>query len=210
MKKSIFIFSLILVLSLGGGAVWLCFFADAASREAVSLYLADSWAWFEAEVLPGILSSGAIIGVASVELIPVIRHFLKSKTAFGNVARQVEEYTVARVEYDMRSEEREKAFYERMVEIARECDARIEARDRELLEREAALERSLESFAEIARGFEEKLAASEARLSETLVHIDRNADKTERMVGLAFVNSGELVSKGVARRIAEVDHEDRE
>lgn len=210
MKKFLFIFSLVLVLLLGGAAVWLCFFADAAAREAVAVSITGAWAWFEEEVLPEVLSSGAIIGVASVELIPVIRNFLKSKATFSDVARQVEDYTAARVEYDLRAEEREKAFYAKMAEIALACDARMEERDRELLEREAALERSLESFSEIARSFEERLTASEERLNRKLVHIDRNADKTERMVGLAFTNSGELVSKGVARQIAEVEHEDRE
>ncbi len=207
MKKILLTITVILAvcLCLGAGAWCLC---DEGTRAVAAEWLRNTWGWIEANVLSEILSVGAIIGVASVELIPVIRGFTQSKSAFSSVASQVSAYTEARLEYDMRAEEREKAFYAKMEALRIENDERVQARDRELLEREAALARSIEEFTALARGFEDKLGASEARLECILHHIDVNADKTERMVGLAFTNSGELVSKGVAKRIAEVEHEE--
>lgn len=208
MKKILLFTAMVLTVACGGAAVWLIFFADAGVREAVQDALLDAWGWIETNVLPQMLSTGTLVGLTSVELIPVVKSFLKSKEAFASVAKEVSDYTAARLEWDIRAEEREKAFYAKMEELRIENDVRLEARDKELLAREAALAHSIEAFSTLASGFEETLLASEGRLAAVLSHIDRNADKTERIVDLAFTHSGELVSKGIAGKISEVAHED--
>lgn len=208
MKKILLITLALLMILCGGAAVWLIFFADTGTRETLQYALLDAWGWIETNVLPQMISTGTLVGLTSVELIPVVKSFLQSKAAFTSVSKQVSDYTAARLEWDIRAEKREKKFYAKMEELRIENDRRLEERDNELMAREEALARSLGEFSALAKGFEEKLAASEGRLSEVLSHIDRNADKTERMVDLAFTHSGELVSKGIARQISEVAHED--
>ena len=191
------IWVLLILVFLGG----ICGGAFALSDEGIRLAARDglqrAWEWIEGNVLSNLLSTSALVGLVSLELIPAIKGFVNAKAAFATVARQVSEYTEARVEFDMRAEERERAFEARMEERERRADAL-----------EAELLRSMDEFLTLAKAFEGQVAESEARISEALVRIDRNADKTERMVGLAFTNSGELVSKGVARRIAEVEQEE--
>lgn len=145
--------------------------------------------WFEAEVLPHLASVTMILGVALVELIPAVRSLIKAKGAFQKVAGDVDAYNQAKIEYDLRVEQREKEF-----------EARIEALQKEH-------NKQIEDFNKIAKQFEEKLAESEKALEGHLVNVEKNADKVERMCYLAFTNSGELVTNGVARRVAAVDKE---
>lgn len=145
--------------------------------------------WFEAEVLPHLASVTMILGVALVELIPAVRSLIKAKGAFQKVAGDVDAYNQAKIEYDMRVEQREKEF-----------EARIEALQKEH-------NKQIEDFNKIAKQFEEKLAESEKVLEGHLLKVENNATKVERMCYLAFTNSGELVTNGVARRVAAVDKE---
>ena len=153
--------------------------------------------WFEEKVLPNLTSTLLIIGVGLVELIPAIRSLLKARGAFQKAADDVGAYTEAKIEYDARAEEREKKFLERLEEY----DRRMET------ERERTRE-ALEHFEEIAGSYAEMLKASEARLGDSLHHVERAADKTERMIYVGMVNNCELVKNGAARRIAEIEEEE--
>lgn len=146
-------------------------------------------AWFTAEVLPHLATVGTILGVAMVELIPAIRSLIKAKGAFTKVAQDVDAYNQAKIEYDMRVEEREKEFEARIEKLQEEYNKRIE------------------EFNKIAKQFENKLEDSAKVLEQHLVDLDKNATKVERMCYLAFTNSGELVSNGIAHHIADVDKE---
>lgn len=153
--------------------------------------------WFEERVLPNLTSTLLIIGVGLLELIPAVRSLLKARGAFAKVANDVGAYTEAKIEYDARAEEREKLFLERLEQYDRAMEAQREET------REA-----VEKFEEIALGYAELLKESEGRLGNTLHHVERVADKTERMVYLGMSNSCELVKNGAARRIAEIEEEE--
>ena len=143
--------------------------------------------WFEAEVLPHLASVSMILGVALVEIIPAVRGLIKAKGAFQKVAADVDAYNQSKIEYDLRVEEREKEFEARIEKLQEEHNKQIE------------------EFNKIAKQFEEKLAESEKVLEGHLLNVENNATKVERMCYLAFTNSGELVTNGVARRVAEVN-----
>ena len=66
---------------------------------------------------------------------------------------------------------------------------------------------AVERFEEIAKSYASILCESEKRLGDTLHHVERAADKTERMIYVGMVNSCELVKNGAARRIAEIEEE---
>lgn len=144
-------------------------------------------AWFEAEVLPHLASVSMILGVALVEIIPAVRGLIKAKGAFQKVAADVDAYNQSKIEYDLRVEEREKEFEARIEKLQEEHNKKIE------------------EFNQVARQFEEKLAESARVLEGHLLDVERNANKVEKMCYLAFTNSCELVSNGVARRVAEVN-----
>lgn len=146
-------------------------------------------AWLETEVLPHVASVSVILGVALVELIPAVRSLIRAKAAFAKVASDVDAYNQAKIEYDLRVEEREKAFEARMERM------------------QADFQATLMEVCEMARSYEDKLSMSEARISELLHHVEVSTDKTERMVYLGMSNSGELVTNGAARKIAEVEEE---
>ncbi len=146
-------------------------------------------AWFSAEVLPHLTSVVMILGVALVELIPAVRSLVKAKNAFSKVAADVDAYNRSKIEYDLRIEERERAFEGRMEELHRQYTEQV----RELCK--------------TVQTYEEKLAESEARLSRVLHHVEVSTDKTERMVYLGMSNSCELVANGAARKIAQVEEE---
>lgn len=179
--------------------------ADGATREGVRERGTLIWAWVEAHVLSDMLSTAALIGIASVELIPVLKSFVNSKNAFQRVAADVEKYTVAQLEREAHMEEREEAFYARMEALREDSEARIQACNEALERREAALHDVVEELRALARGYDQSLIASEERLAETLRQVCTCADKTEKMVFLGFSNSCEMVKTGVARRIAEVE-----
>ena len=151
-------------------------------------------AWFRERVLPNLTSTVLIIGVGLLELIPAIRSLLRARGAFRKAASDVEAYTEAKIEYDARAEEREKKFLERLDKYDEEI-----ARARE--ETRLAAER----FEEIAKSYAGLLRESEARLGDTLHHVETSAKKTEEMVFLGMSNSCELVQNGAARKIAEVE-----
>ena len=169
------------------------------ARGAAGAACASAWAWVEANVLSDVLTTGALVGLASLELIPILRGLVRSRNAFHKTASDVEAYTLARIEYDARSEEREKEFYKR-----------LEARDAELLLREESLQNAIVEFRMLAEGYNKNLIASEERLANALHHVKTCADKTERMVYLGLSNSCELVKNGTARRIAEVEENEEE
>ena len=154
-------------------------------------------AWFEEKVLPNLTSTLLIIGVGLLELIPAVRSLLKARGAFDKAAHDVGAYTEAKIEYDARAEEREKLFLERLDKY----DAEME-RQRE------QTQKAIERFEAVANGYAEMLKESEERLGSTLHHVERAADKTERMIYVGMVNNCELVKNGAARRIAEIEEEE--
>ncbi len=207
-KKLTFIFSIVLAACVVGGVLFLLL-ADESTLETVKQRGNAAWAWVESHVLSDMLATGALVGLASLELIPVAKSFIESRNTFKKVAEDVKEYTVARIEYDKRSEEREATFYTRMEEIRLESEARLQAKEEELSAREEKLLGAIEEFRALAQGYNQNLISSEERLARTLHHVEVCADKTERMVYLGMSNSCELVKNGTARKIAEVEeHEE--
>ena len=171
-----------------------------AETEAASFYDFDAVkAWFEEKVLPNLTSTLLIIGVGLLELIPAVRSLLKARGAFDKAARDVGAYTEAKIAYDARAEEREKLFLER-----------LDKYDAEMEKQRAQTQKAIERFEAVALGYAEMLKESEERLGSTLHHVERAADKTERMIYVGMVNSCELVKNGAARRIAEIEEEARE
>ena len=154
-------------------------------------------AWFEEKVLPNLTSTLLIIGVGLLELIPAVRSLLKARGAFDKAARDVGAYTEAKIEYDARAEEREKLFLER-----------LDKYDAEMEKQREETRQAVERFEEIAKSYASILCESEKRLGDTLHHVERAADKTERMIYVGMVNSCELVKNGAARRIAEIEEEE--
>lgn len=187
--------------------LWL---ADEETLVSLTRRAQETWAWVEANVLSDMLASVALIGIASVELIPAIKSFVKSKAAFAKVARDVEAYTAASLERDLRQEAREEAFYARMEELRLKSEERMQRKEAELEAREARLQEAIEAFRTLAEGYNQNLMASEDRLSRVLRHVEVCSDKTERMVYLGFSNSCELVRNGTARKVAEVEEQHEE
>ncbi len=189
---------LAILLSLSVGAEETAVAGEELLREegtSFSFYDLDAArAWFEERVLPNLTSTLLIIGVGLLELIPAIRSLLKARQAFQKSARDAEAYTEAKIEYDARAEEREKKFLER-----------LEAYDREIERTREETRRATERFEEIAGSYAGLLRESEARLGDTLHHVEGMARKTEEMVYLGMSNNCELVRSGVARKIAEVE-----
>ena len=146
-------------------------------------------AWFEVEVLPHLASVMMILGVALVELIPAVRSLIKAKAAFTKVASDVDAYNQSKIEYDLRVEEREKAFEERI--------ERMQAEHNEMVAK----------LNETVNTYKESLAESEARLAKVLHIVETRASKVERMIYLGMSNSCELVANGAARKIAEIEEE---
>lgn len=147
-------------------------------------------AWFEIEVLPHLAAVATVLGVALVELIPAVRSLLRAKSAFTKVASDVDAYNQSKIEYDLRMEEREKAFEERIERL------------------QEAHNKQVEKLNETVQTYEQKLSESEARMTELLCRIEARASKVERMVYLGMSNSCELVANGAARRIAEIEEEE--
>ena len=154
-------------------------------------------AWFEEKVLPNLTSTLLIIGVGLLELIPAVRSLLKARGAFQKAADDVGAYTEAKIAYDARAEEREKLFLER-----------LDKYDAEMEKQREETRQAVERFEEIAKSYASILCESEKRLGSTLHHVERAADKTERMIYVGMVNSCELVKNGAARRIAEIEEEE--
>ena len=198
MKKKITIILLITVILCVLAALALLLLAPPETLESVKQWSGSAWEWIEGHVLSDMLATAALVGLASLELIPAVRSLLKARNAFHKVAADAEGYTVAKIEYDARAEAREREFYERMKE-----------RDEALAAREESLQAAIEAVGAVAESYNKNLIASEERLAKTLHHVEICADKTERMVYLGLSNSCELVKNGTARRIAEVEtHEE--
>lgn len=178
---------------------------DAEAKAQAREWGTAAWAWVERHVLSDMLATGALVGLVSLELVPALKGLVNSRKAFQKTASEVEAYTVARIEYDARAEEREKRFYARMEEMQKASDERMAEKEAELLAREERLQEAIEAFRTLAEGYNQSLLASEERLTRTLHHVEVCADKTERMVYLGMSNSCELVKNGTARRIAEVE-----
>lgn len=172
--------------------------ATGQTEEATAFYDFDAVkVWFEEKVLPNLTSTLLIIGVGLLELIPAVRSLLKARGAFDKAARDVGAYTEAKIEYDARAEEREKLFLER-----------LDKYDAEMEKQREETRQAVERFEEIAKSYASILCESEKRLGDTLHHVERAADKTERMIYVGMVNSCELVKNGAARRIAEIEEEE--
>lgn len=196
-KKLILILSIVLLVCVAGAVLFLLTVSD-QTIEALKVRGMTAWGWIEKNVLSDMLATAALVGLASLELIPAIKSLLKARNAFHKVAEDAEGYTVAKIEYDARMEAREQEFY-----------ARMKARDEALASREDRLQASIEEFKSLAEGYNKNLIASEERLAKVLHHVEICADKTERMVYLGLSNSCELVKNGTARKIAEVEeHEE--
>lgn len=175
--------SLLLSLSVGAegtaeGGEWF----SAIDTEGIRL-------WFEAEVLPHLVTVLTVLGVAMVELIPAVRSLIKAKAAFAKVASDVDAYNQSKIEYDLRVEEREKAFEERIEKMQEEHNEMV-----------ARLNETVNTY-------KESLAESEERLANILRIVETRASKVERMVYLGMSNSCELVANGAARKIAEIEEE---
>lgn len=145
--------------------------------------------WVQSEVLPHLVSVSMILGVALVELIPAVRSLIKARAAFTKVASDVDAYNRSKLEYDLRVEERERAF-----------EARIEAIEEEH-------RRRTEEMLAAVSVYETRLAQSEERMTRLLEGIARSTSRAERMIYLGMSNSCELIVNGAARKISKIEEE---
>lgn len=194
--KRVLLFALSLVFTISLLTLAVCAEGVGAEGETVAWW--EIWkridteamgAWLETEVLPHVASVSVILGVALVELIPAVRSLIRAKAAFAKVASDVDAYNQAKIEYDLRVEEREKAFEARMEEMQKQYNKMVT------------------DLCQTVETYEKKLSESEGRLASVLHNVEVSTDKTERMVYLGMSNSGELVTNGAARKIAEVKEE---
>lgn len=86
---------------------------------------------------------------------------------------------------------------------------RVEAFFAEQQQRDAERNAILEKLQKDNQEYRQALSDTEARLALSIQRCNANAERTRRMAYLAFTNNKELVQKGIAPRIAEVDNEDK-
>ena len=140
----------------------------------------DLKAWFEEKMLPYLLSFLTIVGIALAYLMKPIAAIKKATGKFDSSAD--------------------------VVEASKEiCEKGVEALKEYAEKSEEQLREKIKQIEDVAQGYADKLAESEARLAEVLKHVESMSEKIEQMVYLGFTNSPALVGgKGVARLIAEV------
>ena len=73
------------------------------------------------------------------------------------------------------------------------------------IEYDLRMEEQIKKLNKTVAKYEKALAESEARLAAILTHLDKSADKVEKMVYVGLTNSVELVSNGAAKRIAAIE-----
>ena len=173
--------------------------ATVTTNEPIATDSKQEWQiYLEEKVIPAVIFVATSAGSVLLMLAPAIKAAKKTIVAVKQASDDVSGDKNAT-----------KAAQEALKQQQEEFLSQVKAFFEEQKTKDAERELQLKALQEENQKYRQALSDTEARLALSIQRCATSAENTRKMVHIAFTNNNELIQKGAARRIAEVNYEDQ-